>query len=90
MSEIPSGRRYNVDPRTLLVNFLDTLPLKEAEIARLRYGIGGPPFTEEQLAEMYSVPKEKMVVTLANIHRWLTRIDLMWVAEAFERQSSKR
>ena len=55
MADVSSGRRYGVDPRTLLVTFLDTLPSRDAEIARLRYGIGGPSFTEEQLAIMFEV-----------------------------------
>jgi DNA-directed RNA polymerase sigma subunit (sigma70/sigma32) len=72
------------------VTFLDTLPSWEAEIGKLRYGIGGPSFTEEQLASMFKVPKEKIDETLANIQRWLTRVDLMWVAQNFERKAANR
>ena len=88
MADVSSGRRYGVDPRTLLVTFLDTLPSREAEIARLRYGIGRPSFTEEQLAIMFEVSKEKIAESLANVQRWLNRVDLMWVAESFERQTA--
>ena len=88
MADVSSGRRYGSDPRTLLVAFLDTLPAWEAEIGRLRYGIGCPPFTEEQLAIMFEVSKEKIAESLANVQRWLNRVDLMWVAESFERQTA--
>ena len=74
MADVSSGRRYGVDPRTLLVTFLDTLPSREAEIARLRYGIGSPSLTEEQLASMFKVSKENIVDSLANVQRWLTRV----------------
>lgn len=90
MADVSSGRRYGVDPRTLLVTFLDTLPSREAEIARLRYGIGSPSLTEEQLASMFKVSKENIVDSLANVQRWLTRVDLMWIAENFEYERANR
>ena len=90
MADVSSGRRYGVDPRTLLVTFLDTLPSREAEIARLRYGIGSPSLTEEQLASMFKVSKENIVDSLANVQRWLTRVALMWIAENFEYERANR
>jgi hypothetical protein len=91
MSEQSSGRRYQVtDPRVLLVNFIDTLPPREAEIAKLHYGIGGPAFTEAQIAQMFKMTSETTSKTLANIQRWLSRVDLMWVAQSFQHQSASR
>ena len=91
MSERSSGRRYQVtDPRILLVSFIDTLPSQAAEVAKLHYGIGGPAFTEEQIAQIFKTSSEEIAETLVNIQRWLNRVDLMWVAQSFQRHSSSR
>jgi hypothetical protein len=81
-----SGRRCGAQRkvlRDLLVEFVHTLPERERDITLLHYGIEAPKFTEDQLAVKFGESPDGISESLGHINRWLTRVDLIRVAESY-------
>lgn len=86
MVDDSSGRRCGAPRkvlRDLLVEFVNTLPDRERDITLLHYGIEAPKCTEEQLAVKFGESPEGISKSLGDIHRWLTRVCLIRVAENY-------
>ena len=56
----PEGYAEQNDTNAKLLEVLETLPKKEKEIIKLRYGFYGEPLTLETIGEMYGLTRERI------------------------------
>ncbi len=69
------------DPVTLLNEFVASLPYKEREIAKLRFGLGdGYRYSLMEIAAIFKMQIKEMENFIEQIEDRLARQELLWIA----------